>query len=100
MTMLKDSMSVSARNEMSLGQPLSVAAFCLDEETRRFLNLVAGTAPLFHIRSHIGNYRTALDQDSKLEQLGDPPADVCIVDFDQDRRSAAMLAERIHSSLP
>ncbi len=98
--MLKDSMSVSARNEMSLGQPLSVAAFCLDEETRRFLNLVAGTAPLFHIRSHIGNYRTALDQDSKLEQLGDPPADVCIVDFDQDRRSAAMLAERIHSSLP
>jgi pilus assembly protein CpaE len=100
MTILRDSMSVSARNEMYLGEPLSVVAFCLDEETRRFLSLVAGTVPLFHIRSHIGNYRTALDQDARLEQLGDARPDVCIVDFDNDRRSAAMLAESIHSTLP
>lgn len=100
MTVLKDSMSMTARHDLSLGEPISVVVFCLDEETRRFVDLIAGTAPLFRVRSHIGSYRVALDQEARLEQLWDPAPDVCIIDFDQDRRSAAMLAERIHSSLP
>jgi pilus assembly protein CpaE len=100
MTVLKDSISMSARHDLSFGEPLSVVGLCLDEETRRFLDLMAGAAPLFRVRSHIGSYRAAQDQDAKLDQLGDPAPDVCLVDFDHDRRSAAMMAERIHSTLP
>jgi pilus assembly protein CpaE len=100
MIVLKDSMNTFGRQDVNLGEALSLVAFCLDEETRRFLELIAGTAPLFRVRSHVGTYRAALDQDAKLEQLGDPPPDVCIIDFDQDRRSASMLAERIHSAMP
>ena len=97
---VKDSMSMSARGELNLGEPLSVVGFCLDEETRRFLDLQAASPSLFRVRSHIESYRAAQDQDSKLDQLGDPTPDVCLVDFDQDRHSATLMAERIHSGLP
>ncbi len=100
MTLLKEFMSVSASHDLILGEPLAVVGICLDEETRRFLDLAAGAAPLFRVRAHLGSYRAAQDQDSKFEQLGDPAPDVCLVDFDEDRRSAAVLAERIHSALP
>ncbi len=100
MTLLKDSMRISGRHDLILGESLSVVGLCLDDETRRFLDLIAGTAPVFRIRRHIASYREVQDQDSMLEQLGSPAPDVCLIDFDQDRRAAAMLAERIHSSLP
>ena len=100
MTLLKDSMRVSGPHNLSLGETLSVVGLCLDEETRRFLDLIAGTASVFRVRRHIAGYRELQDQDSMLEQLGSPAPDVCLIDFDQDRRAAAMLAERIHSSLP
>ncbi len=100
MTLLKEFMSVSASHDLILGEPLSVVGICLDEETRRFLDLAAGAAPLFRVRAHLGSYRAAQDQDSKFDHLGDPAPDVCLVDFDEDRRSAAVLAERIHSALP
>ncbi len=35
-----------------------------------------------------------------MESLGNSTPDICIVDFDKDRHSAAMVAERIHSGLP
>jgi pilus assembly protein CpaE len=100
MTLLKEFMSVSASHHLILGEPLSVVGICLDEETHRFLDLAAGAAPLFRVRAHLGSYRAPQDQDSKFEQLGDPAPDVCLVDFDEDRRSAAVTAERIHSALP
>jgi pilus assembly protein CpaE len=100
MTLLKDSMRVSGPHNLSLGETLSVVGLCLDEETRRFLDLIAGTASVFCVRRHIAGYRELQDQDSMLEQLGSPAPDVCLIDFDQDRRAAAMLAERIHFGLP
>ena len=99
MTLLKESNSVSASHDLILGEPLSVVGICLDDETRRFLDLASGAAPLFRVRGHLGSYRAAQDQDSNFE-LGDQPPDVCLVDFDEDRRSAAVLAERIHTGLP
>ncbi len=100
MTLLKDSMRVTGRHDLSLGETLSVVGLCLDEDTRCFLDLIAGTAPVFRVRSHIASYREVQDQDSMLERLGNPAPEVCVIDFDQDRRAAAMVAERIHSALP
>jgi len=40
------------------------------------------------------------ESDNTAEWLGDPQPDICIVDFDRDRRKAALAAENIHSGSP
>ncbi len=40
------------------------------------------------------------DSDSPGEWLGNPPPDICLIDFDRDRRKAAQAAENIHSAAP
>jgi pilus assembly protein CpaE len=66
----------------------------------RFLGLFAGSTGLIKLRTRVGDYRSAQDQDAILECLGNPAPDICLVDFDKDRQSAAIVAERIHSGLP
>ncbi len=64
MTVLNDSMRVSGRQDLSLGESLTVVGLGLDEDTRRFLDLIAGTASVFRVRSHIASCREVQDQDS------------------------------------
>jgi pilus assembly protein CpaE len=90
----------SSRESLHTGEPLSVVGVSLDEETWRFLNVFANANPLIRIRSQVGSYRSDPDQEAILEQLGDPAPDVCLLDFDRNRRAAVMMAERIHTSLP
>jgi len=96
----KDPTSASARESFYLGEPVSVVGVCVEEEMWRFLGLFAGSTGLIQLRARVGDYRSAQDQDAILECLGNPAPDICLVDFDKDRRSAAMVAERIHSGLP
>src|SRR5260370_4244620 len=96
----KDPTSASARESFYLGEPVSVVGVCVDEEMWRFLGMFAGSTGLIQLRTRVGDYRSAQDQDAILECLGNPAPDICLVDFDKDRRSAAMVAERIHSGLP
>ena len=95
-----DSWNGSGRESFHGGEPLSVVGVCIDEETWRFLNLFAQAQPLIRVRSQVGSYRSDPDQEAILEQLGEPAPDVCVLDFDRNRRAAVMMAERIHSSLP
>jgi pilus assembly protein CpaE len=95
-----DSTSASPRESFYLGEPVSVVGVCVDEEMWRFLGLFADSTGLIQLRTRVGDYRSAQDQDAVLEDLGNPAPDICLVDFDQDRRSAAIMAERIHSGLP
>jgi pilus assembly protein CpaE len=95
-----DSTSASRRESFYLGEPVSVVGVCVDEEMWRFLGLFADSTGLIQLRTRVGDYRSAQDQDAVLEDLGNPAPDICLVDFDQDRRSAAIMAERIHSGLP
>jgi len=48
----------------------------------------------------IADYRGIQDQDAFLESLGNLAPDICLIDFDKDRHTAAIVAERIHSGLP
>ncbi|HET9406626.1 MAG TPA: AAA family ATPase [Candidatus Sulfotelmatobacter sp.] len=96
----KDAMGSSPKESFYLGEPVSVVGVSVDEETWRFLGLFAGSTGLIQLRSQLGGYRTGRDQDLVLEQLGTPGPDICLIDFDKDRRSATMLAERIHSTMP
>jgi pilus assembly protein CpaE len=97
---VNDSTSASRRESFNLGEPISVVGVCVDEEMWRLLGLFAGSTGLIQLRARVGDYRIAQDQDAILESLGNPAPDICLVDFDKDRHSAAMVAERIHSGLP
>jgi pilus assembly protein CpaE len=95
-----DFTSPSRRETFNLGEPVSMVGICVDEEMWRFLTLFAGSAGLIQLRGRLGDYRAARDQDAFLESVENLAPDVCLVDFDADRHTAAIVAERIHSSLP
>jgi DNA-binding NarL/FixJ family response regulator len=96
---IRDAINSSSRESFSSNEPLSVVGICLDEETWTVLKQFANSAPLIRLRSHLSEYRVQ-DTDSAMECLGDRPPDVCIIDFDRDRRKAALAAENIHSTAP
>ena len=96
---IRDAINSSARESFSTSEPLSVVGVCLDEETWAVLKQFADSAPLIRLRSHLSDYRVH-DMESAADWLGDPAPDVCIVDFDRDRRKAALAAENIHSAAP
>lgn len=96
---IRDELNSSPRESYSTSEPLSVVGVCLDEGTWTVLKAFAESAPLIKLRSHISEYRTQ-DTESATEWLGTPAPDICIVDFDRDRRKAAQAAENIHSAAP
>jgi pilus assembly protein CpaE len=96
---IRDALNSSPRDSFSTSEPLSVIGVCLDEETWGVLKLFAESAPLIKLRSHISEYRTD-ETDSPTEWFGKPAPDICIIDFDRDRRKAALAAENIHSAAP
>lgn len=96
---IRDEVNSSARESFSTSEPLSVVGVCLDEETWTVLKLFAESAPLIKLRSHSSEYRVQ-EHDSPSDWLGTPAPEICIVDFDRDRRKAAVVAENIHSALP
>jgi pilus assembly protein CpaE len=96
---IRDAANSSPRESFSTSEPLSVVGVCLDEETWTVLKLFSESAPLIKLRSHISEYRIQ-DSDSPAEWLGSPPPDICLIDFDRDRRRAAQVAENIHSAAP
>jgi len=84
--------------DFSPNEPLSLVGICLDKSTLESLRVFAETAS-FRIQKNIANYGVE-DHESIFEWIGDPPPTVCLVDFDLDRRAAAMVAEKIHSDSP
>ena len=96
----KDLTGASPRESFYMSEPVSVVGVSIDDEIWRFLGLFAGSTGLIQLRSRIGDARNGLDQDAILEYLGTPSPDICLVDFDKDRRGAAIVAERIHTALP
>ncbi len=95
-----DFTSPSRRETFNLGETVSVVGVCVDEEMWRLLGLFASSTGLIQLRARVGDYRSAQDPDVLLESLGNPTPDICLVDFDKDRHSAAIVAERIHTGLP
>jgi pilus assembly protein CpaE len=96
---IRDSLNTSPRESFSASEPISVVGVCLDEETWTVLKAFAESAPLITLRSHISEYRIK-DTDSPAQWLGSPTPDICIIDFDRDRKKAAAAAEIIHSASP
>src|SRR5215472_9681884 len=96
---IRDELNSSPRESYSSNDPLSVAGVCLDEETWTVLKLFAESAPLIKLRSRLSEYRVQ-ETDSPVDWLGSPAPEICIVDFDRDRRKAAMVAENVRGAIP
>lgn len=96
---IRDAVNNAPRENFSTTEPLSVVGVCLDDETWAVLKAFAESAPLIRLRSHISEYRVQ-EADAASDWLGTPNPDICIVDFDRDRRKAAQAAEIIHSAAP
>lgn len=96
---LKEALNISPRENFSNTDPLSVVGICLDEDTWTVLKSFAASAPLIRLRSHLSEYRVQ-ELDPGTEWMGGPAPDICIVDFDHDRRKAALAAENIHGASP
>jgi pilus assembly protein CpaE len=96
---IRDALNGSPRESFSTSEPLSLVGVCLDQETWTLLKHFAESTPLIQLRSHLSEYRMQ-DTDSANDWMGTPAPDICIVDFDRDRRKAAQTAENIHSAAP
>jgi pilus assembly protein CpaE len=90
--------NAAARESLSRSEPLSLVSICADEDTWRSLRFIAESAPLLQLRSRREQY--CAQDETVLEYIGDPVPDICLIDFDRDRRSAAMVAERIRATAP
>jgi len=88
-----------SREDLLHGQPLSLVSICLDSETQRLLEFLIESVPRLQLRAHVDGYG-AEDPDEIIVWLKDPHPDICLVDFDRDRRDAALTAERIHAHAP
>ncbi len=89
----------SRRDNFNLVEPVSVVCVSVDEETWRFLGLFANSTGLIQLRARVSEYRGIQDQDTFLQCMANAAPDICLIDFDRDRQSAAGVAERIHSGL-
>lgn len=96
----KNSAGASPKESLYMSEPVSVVGLSVDDEIWRFLGLFAESTRLIQLRSRIADARGGFDQDSVLDNLGDPGPDICLVDFDRDRRAAAIIAERLRTALP
>src|SRR5438067_12658706 len=91
---IRDALNNSPRESFSASEALSVVGVCLDKGTWTVLKQFAESAPLIRLRSHLSEYRVQ-DTESATDWLGAPAPDICIVDFDRNRRRAALTAESI-----
>ena len=96
----KDELGTSARDHHSSTGPLAVVAICLDSDTLGLLKVFVESAPFVaRLRAILPDYRIK-EHDSIADWVGDPPPDVCLIDFDKDRSKAVTAAERLHAGSP
>jgi pilus assembly protein CpaE len=97
-TVVNGSIDGCMHEDRYAGEPLNVVAIDLDDETSRFVNLFANSSSLIRVRSKLDAHRG--EPDSIVEHLTPLAPEVCLLDFDKNRKSAAAMAERIHARLP
>ena len=78
------------------GAPVSVTSIGLDDETWEFVNRFAEAVPMVRLRPPLPTYH----QQDVPGWIGNPPPDICLLDFDKNPSNSSILAERIHASAP
>lgn len=95
-----ESLNSAVRESVHGGEPLVVVGMGLDEETSHFLDLYATSTSLVRVRTNLEIYRRDQDPEAGVDQVEPLAPEVCLLDFDKNRRAAVKLAERIRARLP
>jgi pilus assembly protein CpaE len=94
----RESGNASSREGLSLGEPLLLMTVCLDSESLSEVKQFVTSTPLVRLHAAVTRYM-AEDEDSLQRWMHGAAPDVCLIDFDKDRKSAIHTAERIHENL-
>ncbi len=94
----QESVGLRLNDISASGAPLSIVTVHFDPVAGKDLQGFLNQSPLVQLRGEIKGY---LDEDDPvLEWLVERSPDICVVDFDGDRRLATHAAEIIHERLP
>ena len=85
----------SEQGKFSPGGSLSAISVCLDAESAVELRRFMQSTPLVRFQGELDAYCSDTD-DPILDRITELAPDICLVDFDSDRRLAIQTAERIH----
>ena len=88
----KDILKISLGDNLPGSDSLAVVGIGVDDDTWRFLRVFADTTRLIRLVSRVDDYH-----DREGIETSQAVPDICLVDFDRDRRAAAIAAERLHS---
>jgi len=94
---IPESIGLRSRDLSASGEPLSIVTVRLDPVAARDLQQFIESAPLVQLRGELRSYLG--EDDSVFDWLVERSPDVCLIDFDDDRRAAAQTAEKIHERL-
>jgi pilus assembly protein CpaE len=100
-----NAMTIKRRQENSSGDsfsihgPIFLVGIGLDNDTAELVKRFIESIPLVRLRALFQVDRDP-NRDPIPQWIGNPPADVCLIDFDMDRQSAVLAAEKIHASAP
>lgn len=94
---IEDSIHLRFREPSASGEPLTLATVCLDSREAEDLQQFVESTRLVQLRGELKNYLG--ENESLLQWLQERTPDICLIDFDQDRRQAILTAERIHEHL-
>lgn len=95
---IREGAKASSREGLSPSETLSLVSICLDAESTAALRQFVGSTPFIRLQTELRNYLG--EEDPRLDTLREAEPDICLIDFDEDRRSAVLTAEAIHESLP
>jgi hypothetical protein len=84
-----DPVKAATRENLPPGDPLSVVSICLDKDTWGVLKLFADSVPLTGSTGIWVSIELTTTSQSRLDRK--PCPSVCLLDFDHDGRSAALV---------
>jgi len=90
-----DILKLSLGDGLSSSDSLSVVGIGVDDDTWKFLKVFADNTRLIRLLSRLDDYH-----DREAIERSQSAPDICLVDFDRDRRAAVMAADRLHSGSP
>jgi len=94
---IQETIRLQSRDVSAAVEPLSMATIHLDADAAKDLQHFVESTPLVQLRGEVKGYLN--EDDSTLDWLAERSPDICVIDFDDDRRSANQTAERIRERL-
>jgi pilus assembly protein CpaE len=94
---ISESISLQSHDASTVTEPLTMATVHLDTEAARDLQRFIESTPLVQLRGEVKSYLG--EDDPVLEWLVERSPDICVIDFDDDRRRASQTAEKIRERL-